>query len=65
MTFQLSRGNLGITDGGIFTLGEVDSNMTDILDQPRLPVIDVLKQWLTVVDAFIVNGEQVTGNGIL
>ena len=65
MSFQLSRSNLGITDGGIFTLGEVPSNFSGVLEQPVVPVISQTTRWIGVGDGMIVNGETYIGNGIL
>ena len=65
MTFLLSRGNLGISEGGIFTIGEVNSNWAEVTNQPHLPIVEVIGRWLTVADAFIVNGESLSGHGLL
>lgn len=39
ITFLLTRSNLGISDGGIFTIGETDPNWTKVLDQPQIEVL--------------------------
>lgn len=65
MTFLLSRSELGITDGGIFTIGDVDPNWSSILNQKQIPVVSALQQWIGITDGIIVNGKNITGHGLL
>ena len=65
MTFLLSRSNLGVTDGGIFTVGEVDENWSNVLNQPQVPVLEAVQEWITLSDGIIVDGQNITGNGFL
>ena len=65
ITFLLTRSNLGVSDGGIFTIGETDPNWTKVLDQPQLPVLEKTHQWITLMDGVTVNGKNYTGHGIL
>ena len=65
MTFMLSRSIFGVTDGGSFTIGEVDPNYTQILDTPKYTVYKDTSQWVTLMDSVIVNGENFGGGGLL
>ena len=65
ITFLLTRSNLGVSDGGIFTIGETDPNWTKVLDQPQLPVLEKTHQWITLMDGVTVNGKNYTGHGML
>lgn len=65
ITFLLTRSNLGISDGGIFTVGETDSNWSQIANQTKIPVVQELKQWIVLMDGVIVNGKNYTGHGLL
>ncbi|KAI0664358.1 aspartic peptidase domain-containing protein [Cubamyces menziesii] len=59
-TFLMSRSEIGITDGGVLTVSEVLSNMTDILNAP-LYQSPLPSQWTTVMDGMYVNGEFLNG----
>lgn len=67
MTFLLARSDLGITDGGIFTIGDVDPNWSAVLNQTKVPVIQTGadQQWAALVDGMIVDGKNYSGHGIL
>ncbi|OBZ76478.1 Aspartic protease [Grifola frondosa] len=62
-TFLLSRSEVGITDGGIFTIGELGSHNESISQAPKLSLL-VDKIWMIAVDGAIINGQSITGNGI-
>ncbi|KAI0766085.1 aspartic peptidase domain-containing protein [Irpex lacteus] len=65
ITFLLTRSNLGISDGGIFTIGETDPNWTKVLDQPQIEVLTETDQWITFMGGVSVNGKNYTGHGFL
>ncbi|KAF7789586.1 hypothetical protein EIP86_000532 [Pleurotus ostreatoroseus] len=65
ITFLLSRSNLGITDGGIFTISEVDPSWSAVQNQSKIAIAQGLGQWVGVMDAVIVNGKNYTGHGLL
>ena len=52
-----------LTDGGIFTIGEINSTYANISNQPKLPVLTV-GGWIVALDAVIVNGQNMTGGSI-
>ncbi|KAH8079070.1 aspartic peptidase domain-containing protein [Cristinia sonorae] len=56
ITFLLSRDPHGITDGGVFTIGEVDQNHTAILNATILPVVEG-QQWTTFMDGVLINNQ--------
>lgn len=59
MTFQLSRSEAtSLTDGGVFTLGETDSNFSSILNAPKLPALTPA-MWFVLMDSLNVNGQPV------
>ncbi|KAH9903455.1 aspartic peptidase domain-containing protein [Cubamyces lactineus] len=60
-TFLMDRTEIGISDGGVLTVSEVLSNMTEVLDAPLI-TSPVAGQWTTVVDGVYVNGELLTGH---
>ncbi|THH26649.1 hypothetical protein EUX98_g7539 [Antrodiella citrinella] len=60
ISFLLSRNEFGITDGGVFTIGDVDSNYTNITSQPQLPVV-APGAWVTYMDGVVVNGNYLFG----
>ncbi|KAI0333921.1 acid protease [Cubamyces sp. BRFM 1775] len=59
-TFLMSRSEIGISDGGVLTVSEVLSNMTDVLNAP-LYQSPVPGQWTAVMDGMYVNGEFLNG----
>lgn len=63
ITFLLARSGLGATDGGILTIGEVDANWSDVLNQPKIVVPDGRDRWVGYMDAMIVNGKKYSGHG--
>ncbi|KAJ3557413.1 hypothetical protein NM688_g1478 [Phlebia brevispora] len=65
ITFLLGRTNLGISDGGIFTIAEVDSSWSAVVNQSKIAIAQGLGQWIGLMDAVIVNGETFTGHGLL
>ena len=65
ITFLLARTNLGVSSGGIFTVGEVDSDWTNITNQTQIPVVQELGQWIALMDGVIVNGQNYSGHGLL
>lgn len=64
MTFSLARSNLGITDGGVFTIGSVDPQWPTLTNQPKLAVY-APNAWLIYMDGIKVNGQPHTGGGFL
>lgn len=61
MTFELSRSlATGTTDGGVFTIGEVNSTHSAISSAPNLNVVS-RNRWVVLMDGMIVNGRNVTG----
>lgn len=64
-SFLLSRSNLGVTDGGIFSVGEVDPNWSAVLNQTQIPVVSQLEQWISVMDGVVVDGKNFSGHGLL
>lgn len=65
MTFELQRSNLGETKGGVFTIGEINSNFSDVIHAPNLTVIAATGEWLTFMDGATINGKNFTGGGLL
>lgn len=65
ITFQLNRSDLGITGGGVFTIGEVNSNLSSVVNQTQIPIVAALEQWIGLTDGIVVNGENFTGHGLL
>ncbi|OBZ66213.1 Aspartic protease [Grifola frondosa] len=66
ITFLLSRSELGITAGGVFTIAEVDGNHTNITEAPPLNVLSPsFPQWATSMDGIRINGELVNGHSLL
>lgn len=65
ITFQLSRSQAtGTTDGGIFTIGEIDSNFTAVSQSSKLPVIST-DRWVVLMDGMLINGQPVSGGSAL
>ncbi|KAJ3518437.1 hypothetical protein NM688_g9439 [Phlebia brevispora] len=65
MSFLLTRNNLGITDGGIFTIGEVAETLSDIQNATKLMVANPgWGAWVTFMDAVTINGVNYTGNSM-
>ena len=65
ITFLLSRSNLGVTDGGIFTIGETDPNWSAVVNQSKIAIAQDFGQWVGLMDAVVVNGKSMDGHGIL
>ncbi|KAI9056706.1 acid protease [Trametes sanguinea] len=63
MTFLTERGSQGFTDGGVLTISEVLTNMTDILDAPRFNAV-LPDYWDTFMDGLYVNGKFINGGSI-
>ncbi|KAI0786810.1 aspartic peptidase domain-containing protein [Abortiporus biennis] len=63
MTMQLSRSDLGMVDGGVFTIGEIDPNFTAITSSPKLEVLTTRSRWHTIADSVIINGKPHSGQG--
>ncbi|KAI0786809.1 aspartic peptidase domain-containing protein [Abortiporus biennis] len=63
MTMQLSRSDLGMVDGGVFTIGEIDPNYAAITSSPKLEVFTTHNFWETIVDSVIINGNPYSGHG--
>ncbi|KAL5537140.1 hypothetical protein ACEPAF_963 [Sanghuangporus sanghuang] len=62
ITFALSRSeSTGTTDGGIFTIGEIASNLTSVSSSPKLDVV-LKSRWTVLMDGVIVNGKKISGN---
>ncbi|KAL5521820.1 hypothetical protein ACEPAF_2568 [Sanghuangporus sanghuang] len=60
-TFTLSRSfATGKTDGGVFTVGEVPSNLSTVLNAPKLNVVSD-DRWIVLLDGIVVNGRNVSG----
>ncbi|KAJ8473121.1 hypothetical protein ONZ51_g8065 [Trametes cubensis] len=60
MTFLMSRSSGGLTDGGLLTVSEVLSNLTDILKAPLLNSLSD-ELWETTLDGVYLNGKLVLG----
>lgn len=59
MTFELSRSEVtSLTSGGVFTLGETNSNFSAILNAPQLPALTP-DAWFVLMDGLNVNGKPV------
>ncbi|KAH8079427.1 aspartic peptidase domain-containing protein [Cristinia sonorae] len=65
MTLQMNRSTYGISNGGAFTIGKVDPTYSEISNATRLPVLTGSAQWITVMDSVIINGKNMSGNGML
>ncbi|CCL98181.1 uncharacterized protein FIBRA_00175 [Fibroporia radiculosa] len=63
VTFLLSRSFELISEGGAMTIGELVEGYTDVVDQPKLPVISNAS-WQVFMDGVYVNGELFTGHGV-
>lgn len=50
----------GSTDGGAFTIGELDSNFSAILDAPQLNVVEP-RAWEVLMDGMSINGQLMEG----
>ena len=65
ITFSLSRSfATGTTDGGVFSIGEIDSNFTAVSNSPQLEVIDS-SRWIVFMDGIVINGKNLTGGSSL
>ncbi|OBZ78594.1 Aspartic protease [Grifola frondosa] len=62
-TFLLSRSDSGLTDGGIFTIGEFNSNFSNVAQTPKLPLL-ADDEWLSVMDGVIIDGVLIEGFNI-
>ncbi|OSC99314.1 acid protease [Trametes coccinea BRFM310] len=62
-TLLMERGDGVIASGGVFTISEVLSNMTNILNAARLTTVKP-DQWLTFVDGIYVNGNFMHGGSL-
>ncbi|KAI5119387.1 hypothetical protein M0805_001061 [Coniferiporia weirii] len=61
-TVSLSRSfATGKTDGGVYTIGEIDSNFSAISSSPRLDVVSP-DRWIVLMDNLIVNGQNISGD---
>ncbi|TCD63158.1 hypothetical protein EIP91_005886 [Steccherinum ochraceum] len=49
MTFLLSRNGLGTSDGGVFTIGDVEQNHTSIVNSTKLSIV-APSLWVTFMD---------------
>lgn len=65
ITFLLARSNLGMSDGGIFTISETDPAWSEVHNQSKVPIAQGLNQWVGLMDGVRVNGKNFTGNGTL
>ena len=65
ITFALSRSfDNGLTNGGVFTVGEVNETYSAITSNPKLPVVDS-GRWVVPLDGIITNGQNMTGGSNL
>ncbi|OBZ66133.1 hypothetical protein A0H81_13730 [Grifola frondosa] len=64
MTFLLSRSEIGITNGGVFTIAELDSDHANVTQAPKLNVF-TNGGWTTFMDGVRINGELFTGNSVI
>ncbi|KAH9903454.1 aspartic peptidase domain-containing protein [Cubamyces lactineus] len=60
ITLLMSRSDIGLVDGGVLTVSEVISNMSDILNAPLFQS-PTTTSWTTVMDGLYVNGEFISG----
>ncbi|TCD64731.1 hypothetical protein EIP91_003687 [Steccherinum ochraceum] len=65
ITFMLNRSIFGVTDGGSFTIGEVDPDYAAILNTTQLPALTGSNQWITAMDSVMFNGQNLSGGGML
>ncbi|KAL6305595.1 aspartic peptidase domain-containing protein [Sparassis latifolia] len=63
ITLLLTRSNIGITEGGVFSISELVVDYASILDTPQLPVHSDT-DFLTFMDGIYVNGEFLTGHSM-
>ncbi|TDL16305.1 acid protease [Rickenella mellea] len=63
-TFQFSRSEAtGTTDGGIFSINEINPNFTGVTNSPKLNGISNF-WWITFLDGIKVNGVLVNGDSV-
>ena len=61
ITFALSRSfSNELIDGGVFTIGEINSTYSDINNEPKIPLLTP-DLWVVALDGIIVNGNNLTG----
>lgn len=63
MTFLLARSELGATDGGILTIGEVSPDWAAVTSQPKIATIPGRQEWVGYMDAMVVDGKRYSGHG--
>jgi len=60
MAILLSRGDSGLTDGGIFSIGEYPSQLSQVQNTPEIPLISNTS-WSTAMDGVFINGQAMSG----
>lgn len=64
-TFSLSRSfATGSTDGGTYTIGEVNSTLSSVTNQPKLEVVSQ-SRWIVLLGGIVVNGKNFSGDSML
>ncbi|GBE78628.1 hypothetical protein SCP_0115170 [Sparassis crispa] len=63
ITLLLTRSNIGITEGGVFSISELVVDYASIIDTPKL-LVHSDTAFLTFMDGIYVNGEFLTGHSI-
>ncbi|KAI0325499.1 acid protease [Cubamyces sp. BRFM 1775] len=59
ITLLMSRSDVGLVDGGVLTISEVISNMSEVLNAPLFQ--SPTTSWSTFMDGLYVNGEFING----
>ncbi|KAI0782057.1 aspartic peptidase domain-containing protein [Abortiporus biennis] len=66
LTMQLSRSPFATSDGGIFTIGEIDPNFQNIVNETKLDALLMeFPVWATLMDGVKINGTLYNGHGLL
>ncbi|EMD36871.1 hypothetical protein CERSUDRAFT_114789 [Gelatoporia subvermispora B] len=60
MSILLSRGDEGLTSGGIFTIGEYPSQLDQVQNEPPFPLLGT-DAWVTAMDGVAINGYFMSG----
>ncbi|KAL0948548.1 hypothetical protein HGRIS_011108 [Hohenbuehelia grisea] len=63
ITFSLARSPLGMADGGVFAIGEIPAEFSQIEKSTVLPVDSDAKHWITSLDSVKINNVPMSGHG--
>lgn len=61
VTLLFPRTTLGVSDGGVFTIGEVPTELRAITDTPRLEVVANSQSWALNMEGLLTNEGALTG----